>query len=108
MGNRHKPTRTTQDTSRQRQSVACGTSRGNILPVPITDTDPAAHAIQLQIQRAMTGEQRVLLALEMSLFAREVAASGIRLDHPEWTDAQIARELLRRSFLPEPLPPGLR
>jgi hypothetical protein len=56
----------------------------------------------------MTGEQRVLLALEMSLFAREVAASGIRLDHPEWTDAQIARELLRRSFLPEPLPPGLR
>jgi hypothetical protein len=56
----------------------------------------------------MTGEQRILMALEMSLFAREMAAAGIRLDHPEWTDAQIARELLRRAFLPKPLPPGLR
>jgi len=76
--------------------------------VPLTDTDPAAQAIQLQIHRAMTGEQRILMALEMSLFAREMAAAGIRLDHPEWTDAQIARELLRRAFLPKPLPPGLR
>jgi hypothetical protein len=56
----------------------------------------------------MSGEQRLLLALEMSLFARELAKAGIRRDHPEWTNAQIRRELLRLAFLPAPLPPGLR
>ena len=27
-------------------------------PVPITDTNPAAQAVQLDIQRSMSGEQR--------------------------------------------------
>ena len=55
----------------------------------------------------MTGEQRMLLALDMSLFARELAGACIRQEHPEWTDTQVARELLRLAFLPAPLPPGL-
>jgi hypothetical protein len=55
----------------------------------------------------MSGEQRILLALDMSLFAREVAKAGVRCDHPEWTEAQVAREVLRRAFLPQPLPSGL-
>ena len=38
--------------------------------VPTTDTSPSAKALQFAIQRAMTGAQRLLLALEMSLFAR--------------------------------------
>jgi hypothetical protein len=44
----------------------------------------------------------------MSLFARELAKEGVRRDHPEWTEAQVARELLRLAFLPAPLPVGLR
>jgi hypothetical protein len=48
-----------------------------------------------------------LAALEMSLFARELAKAGVRRDHPEWTEAQVFRELLRQAFLPEPLPQGL-
>jgi len=56
----------------------------------------------------MSGEQRLLLALDMSLFARELAKAGISRDHPEWTEAQVARELLRLAFLPAPLPVGLR
>lgn len=78
--------------------------RGNILPVPITDTSTEARAVQLTIQRAMSGEQRPLLAFEMSLFARELAAAGIRQEHPQWSQAQVASELLRLAFLPEPLP----
>ena len=69
--------------------------RANISVVPITDTSPEAHAIQLRIQQAMTGEQRMLLAYEMSLFARELARAGIWRDHPEWSEVQVARELLR-------------
>jgi len=76
--------------------------------VAISDTDPAAGELQLEIQRAMPGEQRLLLAFEMSLFARELAKAGVRRDHPDWTEAQVARELLRLAFLPAPLPAGLQ
>ena len=72
----------------------------------MSDTSPAAAALQLRIQSAMSGEQRLLLAFEMSMFARELATDGIRRDHPEWTETQVARELLRLAFLPAPLPPG--
>jgi hypothetical protein len=56
----------------------------------------------------MSGEQRLLLAFEMSLFARDLAGARIRHDHPEWDDAQVARELLRFAFLPDPLPARFR
>jgi hypothetical protein len=72
--------------------------------MPHTDTSPAAQAVQLEIQRAMSGEQRILLAFEMSLFARGLAREGIRREHPEWPKARGARELLRLAFFPAPLP----
>ncbi|MGH9504147.1 MAG: hypothetical protein ACRD20_14955 [Terriglobales bacterium] len=72
--------------------------------MPITDTTPAARAVQLEIQRSMTGEQRLLLAFEMSLFARQLSRERIRREHSDWTDTQIARELLRLAFFPAPLP----
>jgi hypothetical protein len=52
----------------------------------------------------MTGEQRLLIAFEMSQFARELVKARIRQEHPDWPEAQITRELLRLAFLPEPLP----
>ena len=73
----------------------------------MTDTSPEARAKQDEIVRAMTGEQRMELAYEMSMFVRELAREGIRRDHPEWTERQVARELLRLAFLPEPLPDWL-
>ena len=72
--------------------------------MPHTDTSPAAQAVQLEIQRAMSGEQRILLAFEMSLFARELAKAGIQREHPDWPEARVARELLRLAFFPAPLP----
>ena len=76
--------------------------------VPIHDTRPSAQAMQEKAQRAMTGEQRLLLALEMSLFARQLARERIREDHSEWSEAQVARELLRLAFLPQQPPTRLR
>jgi hypothetical protein len=75
--------------------------------MPTTDTSPEAQSVQPEIVRAMSGEQRILLALEMSLFARELAQEGIRREHPDWSEAQVARELLRLAFFPAPLPAGL-
>src|SRR5579859_1494721 len=81
---------------------------GNILAMPLSDTSPSARAVQLQIQRALSGERRLLLALEMSLFTRELAKEGIRRDHPEWSEAEVKRESLRRAFLPGLAPAQLR
>jgi hypothetical protein len=72
------------------------------------DTSPAVRTVQLEIQRAMTGEKRLLIALEMSLFARELAKERIRREHPAWSETQVTRELIRLAFLPKPIPPRLR
>jgi hypothetical protein len=76
--------------------------------VSITDTSHEAIELQLKVQRAMSGEQRFLLAYEMSLFTRELARTRIRIDHPKWNETDVARELLRLAFLPDPLPAHLR
>ena len=71
------------------------------------DTSPEAARVQLEILRNMTGEQRVQIAVDMTNFMRRMTMSRIRAEHPEWTDWQVKRELLRIAFLPDPLPPGL-
>jgi len=81
-----------------------GRARDNILAVPITDTAPSAQAIQLQVQRAMSGEQRRLMAFEMSMFAWELARERTRRKQPEWPETQAARDLMRLEFLPKPMP----
>jgi hypothetical protein len=78
------------------------------LLVRITDTTSKAAAIQLEIHRSMSEEQRLLLAYEMSMFARELCRARLRDEHTEWTEHEISRELLRLAFFPAPLPPGLR
>ncbi|HMK23115.1 MAG TPA: hypothetical protein VK466_12340 [Terriglobales bacterium] len=75
--------------------------------MPISDTTPKEREIQDKILRNMTGEERILLAWDMSLFARELARAGIQQEHPDWSEAQVTRELLRLAFLPAPLPAGL-
>ena len=76
--------------------------------MPLSDTSPKARKLQMQIEAAMTGEERLLEALEMSLLARELAKAKIRGDHPDWSEPQVALEVLRLQFLPKPLPSALR
>lgn len=52
----------------------------------------------------MSGEQRLLLAFEMGLFAREVAQTQIRREHPQWPETRIVREPIGLALLPAPLP----
>jgi hypothetical protein len=76
--------------------------------MPLSDTSTSAKKRQMEIEAAMSGEERLIEAFDMSLFARELAKAKIRVDHPEWSESQVAREVLRLAFLPEPLPIGLR
>jgi Rv0078B-related antitoxin len=72
------------------------------------DTSPEIEAMQIKIIRSMTVEQRLLLALDMSLTVRELMKAGIRNDHPEWSEEEVMREVHRQAFWPEPLPAWVR
>jgi len=73
----------------------------------LSDTSPEIEAMQSRIHDSMTGEQRLLLALELSYITRELAKTGLRDEHPDWSEQQIDREFLRSVFAPAELPPGL-
>lgn len=55
-------------------------------------------ALQQQIERyrAMTGEQRLRIALDLHQFACNVTREGIRHQHPEATDDDVEQLLRRR------------
>jgi hypothetical protein len=78
------------------------------MPGPMSDTSPEIQAIQDEIHRRMTGEQRLNLAVEMSEMTRRIALARLRSEHPDWTEWELKRELLRYAFGTDPLPPPLR
>ena len=59
--------------------------------------DPEA-AVEQQIQRycAMTGEQRLKIALDLHEFACNVAREGIRRQFPQATAGEVEEHLRRR------------
>jgi hypothetical protein len=74
----------------------------------ISDTSPDIEAMQVQIRRSKTAEQRFLIALDISECCRELRKAGIRRDHPDWSERQVMIEVFRLAFLPEPLPAWVR
>ena len=68
------------------------------------DTSPEAHAIQMEIYRRMTPQQRLKMALEMSDSIRNLALAGLRSRRPELNEEELMRELMRimYKFAPEP------
>ena len=64
------------------------------MKIPL-DTSPEAAAVQEQIFTQMTPAHRLRMAFEMSESMRNFARAGIRNRHPQWTEEQISRELLR-------------
>jgi hypothetical protein len=75
--------------------------------MPHGDTHPEAARVQAELLRGMTGEQRVKRIFQMSNLMRRTAVARIRSEHPDWSEWEVKRELLRLAFLPDPLPPGL-
>ena len=61
----------------------------------LSDTSPEAAAIQDEIFRRMTPEQRIRLALEMSESMRNVALAGLRGRRPDLDESALRRELMR-------------
>ena len=65
--------------------------------------DSEATAIQLKIFRAMTTEQRLRMALEMSESMRAIALAGLRSRRPDLDADGLSRELARimYGFVPQ-------
>jgi hypothetical protein len=59
-------------------------------------TPEAALARQIERYRAMTGEQRLRIALDLHEFACEVARAGIRRQYPAADAAEVERHLRHR------------
>ena len=72
------------------------------------DTTDDADALQIEVLRGMTGGQRFELACEMSDAVRQIALAGLRNRHPEWSETDLLRGLMRQLYSPTELPPDLR
>jgi hypothetical protein len=72
------------------------------------DTSKTAAAVQADIYRKLTGSQRLAIAFDLSRAVRELAMTGLRHQHPEWSDIEVRRELIRYAFLPDEPPPPFR
>lgn len=81
--------------------------RANISFVNASDTTPRAQQLQSDIHQSMSAVQKIIISYEMSMFARELQRATLLREHPEWSEGQIRRELLRLAFFPKPLPARL-
>lgn len=60
------------------------------------DTDPAAHHVQIEAYRSMAPAQRLLLAIEMSERAREIAIAGAMAREPGISREEARLRVLRQ------------
>lgn len=58
-----------------------------------------ALARQIEKYRSMTGEERFELGLRLHELSCEVTRAGIRHQHPDFTEEDVAKELRRRILL---------
>jgi hypothetical protein len=70
------------------------------------DTNPEIAAMQARILDSLSGEQRVLMALEASHHVHELAKQRIRDEHPDWPEETITKQFLRSLFPPGRAPQG--
>ena len=59
------------------------------------DTAPEAHRLQAELYRRMSGADRLAIAFELTETVRQLALSGIRHRHPEYTEGEVQRAYAR-------------
>jgi hypothetical protein len=65
---------------------------------PLMLPDEQASPKQIELLRAMSGEQRLRLAERLYWSARKMKRAGLRAQHPDWPEDRLEAEL-RRIFL---------
>jgi hypothetical protein len=59
------------------------------------DTSARVAALQSEFHRRLNPGERLLMAMEMSEFARSLTRAGLRDRHPEYDEAQLDAEMLK-------------
>ncbi|HEX9985254.1 MAG TPA: hypothetical protein VGF69_18495 [Thermoanaerobaculia bacterium] len=59
------------------------------------DTSAKVAALQSEFHRRLSPGERLLMAIEMSEFARSLTRAGLRDRHPEYDEAQLDAEMLK-------------
>lgn len=72
------------------------------------DTSVEAAALQREIQRWIGGPARLRLALDMSVAARALTLARLRRRHPDYSELDLKKALLRQAFAADNLPSPLR
>jgi len=71
-------------------SLACEACFGAVLDAPFcTLPDEQASPNQIEILRAMSGEQRLRLAERLYWSAFKVKTAGLRVQHPDWSEERL-------------------
>jgi hypothetical protein len=63
-----------------------------------TDTSPEAEAIQLDLLRQMTPEQRILKMCSLSQSVKKMAFDAIRRQHPEYSAEDVRLAFIELNF----------
>ena len=63
---------------------------------PLPKTIEVVDDDMAKVLRTKTPGERLVMIDQLCLFARELVESGVRATHPDWTDAQVRREVAKR------------
>jgi hypothetical protein len=59
---------------------------------------------QIEVYRAMTPQQRLQVVFRLHALTRALVTQGVKHQHPDWDDGQVAQEVLRRARLAAGIP----
>jgi hypothetical protein len=62
------------------------------------DTDIEVFAKYLKIQSRLSIEEKSRIVTELNENMRSLLKTGIKMQHPDWTDQQIIHEVIRRVY----------
>jgi hypothetical protein len=65
-------------------------------PFEFTDTDPRAMEVWLDLLRRMTPGERIAATLDLTSFALQMSASGVRLAFPDAKDREVLLRVAAR------------
>ena len=63
-----------------------------------TDTSQDADAVQLELWRVMSGQQRIQKVLALSSRLRDMAFDAIRRRHPEFSENQVRLKFIELTY----------
>ncbi len=65
--------------------------------MPCHDADDRPDPAMLRLYARMSPARRMAVVDNLVLSLRELSAAGVRAQHPDWNDAQVCREVARRT-----------